>query len=314
MSARHTLFLTVALLLVGAVMADDIPPPVDAHEVRRLINELANEVFDTREQASARLLELGEAALPALREARTSPDLEVRRRAEQLLVDIPRQVADRAVQRLFAEVNRDGLDRFIERMARDKGFATTERWQMVLRLGSVTAKKASDFGGRWKGPNLDVARLSTEFGRDDLFPCNCRARITEPPAWKHASDSALVGAGSLQNLGYVSHSVLLVHGDLDEVRRLSESVVICCGSIKKITLVQDSVVLTTGPIGRIVLCDRSLIQAAAIQNVRHSRGNVYINVPQNPSEDSDGDSVVQTTHGPLDLLRFTKPEKPQGRK
>jgi WD40 repeat protein len=62
------------------------PPPVDAKEVRRLIDELDSDTFAVREKATRRLEALGAAALPALRDALAKgPSLEVRRRLEKLL-------------------------------------------------------------------------------------------------------------------------------------------------------------------------------------------------------------------------------------
>jgi hypothetical protein len=76
-----------ALPLVSLWMAPPLPA-AEAGEVARMVRQLGSETFSEREAASRALDALGEPALPALREAVHSPDLEVRRRAAELLRDI----------------------------------------------------------------------------------------------------------------------------------------------------------------------------------------------------------------------------------
>jgi HEAT repeat protein len=54
-------------------------------EIKPLIDQLGSERFKDREQAAHELAKLGNSALPALKEAAKSRDLEVRRRAQQLV-------------------------------------------------------------------------------------------------------------------------------------------------------------------------------------------------------------------------------------
>jgi hypothetical protein len=61
------------------------PPGVDAAGIRRLIRQLGDESFDTRQKASADLVALGPAAVPWLREATSDADAEVARRARECL-------------------------------------------------------------------------------------------------------------------------------------------------------------------------------------------------------------------------------------
>src|SRR4051794_21979826 len=71
----------LALPLLLPLPAAAPPAGPSAAEVGRLIVQLGDDDFDTREAATARLKEIGEPALAALREALTSDDLEVRTRA-----------------------------------------------------------------------------------------------------------------------------------------------------------------------------------------------------------------------------------------
>jgi WD40 repeat protein len=67
------------------------PPTRD--EVVRLIRQLGDDDFETRERASAQLLKGGESELPALRRAmENDPELEVRRRAKRIFDSIERRL------------------------------------------------------------------------------------------------------------------------------------------------------------------------------------------------------------------------------
>jgi hypothetical protein len=59
--------------------------------IQSLIEQLGNDQFKEREQASAELVKLGSSVLPSLREARQNRDAEIRRRAQRLieLIDPP---------------------------------------------------------------------------------------------------------------------------------------------------------------------------------------------------------------------------------
>lgn len=106
---RHALLLSALLGLCGAaasaLRADDAPPAPapaapaapapaapDEAQILRWVAELGGDDFRARERASAQLEAAGEAARPALEEAaRTSDSLEVRWRAQQILMRLKGQ-------------------------------------------------------------------------------------------------------------------------------------------------------------------------------------------------------------------------------
>ncbi len=73
----------VALWFIPVLAGDPKDP-----DTERLIRQLGSDQFPEREQATKRLKEIGEPALAALKQATTSDDLEVRRRAENLIATI----------------------------------------------------------------------------------------------------------------------------------------------------------------------------------------------------------------------------------
>src|SRR4051812_26371075 len=81
--------ITAALLLASCPAAD--PPPA-APGVPKLIEQLGSEDLDARKAAAAKLEALGEAALPALREAgKSAADADVRLRALVIAAAITRR-------------------------------------------------------------------------------------------------------------------------------------------------------------------------------------------------------------------------------
>ena len=77
---RWSACLVLALPFVPVVVA----APDDA-EIAHLIKQMGHDEFDKREEATTRLMEIGEPALDALDKAATSGDAEVRRRAKDLV-------------------------------------------------------------------------------------------------------------------------------------------------------------------------------------------------------------------------------------
>src|SRR5260370_3867591 len=90
-------FLGILLLSLTALVARAETP--DATEIERLVKQLGDDDFDTRETATKRLKEIGEPALDALRKAATNDDAEVRRRAQEALAFIKKKFL--AEQRSF---------------------------------------------------------------------------------------------------------------------------------------------------------------------------------------------------------------------
>src|SRR5262249_33627256 len=80
--------LSLFLLLVPISAWSEAPPSrpaSSAEEMQALIRQLGDERFTVRENASARLLEIGVAALPLLEQAAESSDPEVRQGAWRIL-------------------------------------------------------------------------------------------------------------------------------------------------------------------------------------------------------------------------------------
>ncbi|MGH7224678.1 MAG: HEAT repeat domain-containing protein, partial [Gemmataceae bacterium] len=73
--------------LVG-IVRQHTPTPELRHKINKLLDQLGDDAFVTREAADKALHRLGRVALPQLREATVSTDAEVARRAKMLIEDI----------------------------------------------------------------------------------------------------------------------------------------------------------------------------------------------------------------------------------
>src|SRR5689334_1539887 len=81
------------------------PEQASREEVRQLVDQLGDKKFAVRERATKRLIEIGQPALPAVREALRSNELEVRTRA--------RRIADEIVSRQPDRKAREAVDRYL---------------------------------------------------------------------------------------------------------------------------------------------------------------------------------------------------------
>lgn len=142
------LVLGSVLLILRAAIAVDKPDP---ERINDLIGKLGSSDFREREEAGKALKRLGKAALPALRKAAEGSDLEVRRRAEELLVKMEPGVT--ALARLGIKLRYDGKlpatvlteVRLGHRDVRDADLVHLRRCH-DLRWLSLGGKKLTDTG------------------------------------------------------------------------------------------------------------------------------------------------------------------------
>jgi uncharacterized protein (TIGR03067 family) len=90
------------ILCVAAGLAHGAAPPQQdrTNQIGPLITQLGDDEYARREAASKALEVIGEKALPQLRKAASSADLEVRRRARKLVGAIMRRAAERELKKL----------------------------------------------------------------------------------------------------------------------------------------------------------------------------------------------------------------------
>ncbi|OHB75249.1 MAG: hypothetical protein A2Z34_07800 [Planctomycetes bacterium RBG_16_59_8] len=90
------------ILLLSPLLAQEREQP-SAQQIRALIDELGDASFETRERADKALRSIGDAALPALREAAEDKDLERATRAKRILEAVERRGKETEPPRLGEE-------------------------------------------------------------------------------------------------------------------------------------------------------------------------------------------------------------------
>ncbi len=310
MPQRH--FLSVVVLTAPlAIQADDKPKtPIDPKVLRQLVDQPGSDDFDTRENASKRLLELEEAALPALKDGAKSADAEVRQKAEEIATSITARVEERAIQKMLAEIDRGGLEKFIDRMAKDKDFATEEHWQLVRTIATAIEKRATEVADRpFRVVKLDLAKMPTLRAMPETSANTARILLNnDASSVMGLYNCVVVSNGPLGRVGTLTNCILVVNGDMEGCTIMRNCVVLCRGNIGRTRQIDSSVVLATGNVSSADTIHASLIEVGSVGRCVKSINNVYLNMAQSPGFNSTDDQCRETKRGPLPMFRWTAPE------
>jgi hypothetical protein len=319
MPQRHFLSLVV-LTTPLAIRADDKPKtPIDPKVLRQLVDQLGSDDFDARENAAKRLLELDEVALPALKDGTKSTDAEVRQKAEELAAMIATRVEERAIQKMFAEIDRGGLEKFIDRMAKDKDFATEEHWLLVRTIATAIEKRATEVADRpFRVVTLDVAKMETLRTMPEKAANMARIVLNNDTSTVKEGlfNCILVSNGPVGRLERLNNCIVIVNGDIEGATVMRNCVVLCRGNIGRTRQIDTSVVLATGNVSSADTIHASLIEVGSVGRCVKSINNVYLNMAQSPGFNSTDDQCRETKRGPLPMFRWTAPEpekKPDGK-
>ena len=127
----------VACSWLTAATVESLPKPaaaLPAREIATLVRELGDETFRTREQASRDIWELGEAALPALREALRSDDPEQSYRARDLIGKIQLHITPATDATIVALVERYAKASPSEKTLLFAKLQVKHAWRQMLKL------------------------------------------------------------------------------------------------------------------------------------------------------------------------------------
>ncbi len=306
---RFLLSLTV-LLTPFAVRSEEKPKPVDPKAIQKFVEQLGSDDFDTRENAAKSLLDADEAALPALKEAKKSTDADVRQKAGELAATITVRVEERAEQKILAEVNREGLEKFIERLAKEKDFATEERWQGIAHLAAAIEKRAGEVADRsFRVTKLDLAKMTTLRAMPETDANTARLLLnSDTNSITGLYNCVVVSNGSIGRVGTFTNCIVIVKGDIDGFNIMRNCVVLCHGSIGRTRQIDSCVVLVTGSLNSTDTIHGSLIEINSVGRCTKSINSVYLNHTQSPAFTSTDDTCLQTKRGPLQMFNWTPPE------
>jgi hypothetical protein len=316
--------LLYAVLLTAFVAAGDNGPPKKAstERIAKLISQLASDDSKIRDEASRQLAELDE-ALHSLRLAAKSDDAEVRRRAETLVAKIETRLADQFIKEAIGRVNEEGLDLFVDRMVRQKGYATDARWKASAQLAKALSKRASQAGATPPGVvDQDFLLLPETTTWDAKAFRQARIRIDgidEILAGLHGC--FLLSSGSLPRTNSINNSILFVNGDIESLNSTTNSVIICTGTIKSLNSTRNCLVFCKGTIEsmnasennaifvrgalkRLNFTKNNVIEATQLGRGTVSEGNTYLNRQALEATVSKQDTFRPLEPSVLELFRF----------
>jgi hypothetical protein len=305
----------LALFGVSALAARPAPAaaPPDSQpteaEVRAWVKKLGSDAFAEREEGVRGLLRLRDVH-PALEQARKAPDLETRRRAEQVIAQINLRNRDRVVARLLAGVNEDGLDQFIARMVFVKGHATEERWQAAAAVARALRERAGKLGWKAAGGEVDYLRLRVIDSIERGVARNARILTDGTEGLDNLLDRCfIVSSGSVDRVNGIYDCVLLIDGDLKYANAIRNSLVFCTGNVQGINAVDNSLIVALGGLGQFTGARNNCIDVKHLGLCNTSKNNLYLNLPSLEAAASSGDRFQATEEAPSRLVRLWSPAR-----
>jgi hypothetical protein len=302
------------LLFVATLGAADEKPALkpDPAALRRLLEQLKSDNFETREKATQELSKL-DGVPDELRKATQSADLEVRQRAQAAVDAITARVEEKAFQAMVADLQKVEVDRLVRRMVTQENFAGDKQWAVVQKLARAVTARANELGGRkFAVPDVDV-KLPQQAGvaANEIAFHGKRLLLNDPNARiVSVRDCVVLSAGPTPPLTSLSQSVVLVEGDFTGATAVSNCLLIVRGNVGRITSVRHSIILATGEFEGATVSDNSFYQVRNKQlRFTRSDNNVYVkSIPEFANRDANG-RVLDTGRGPLQLLRFSEGKK-----
>ncbi len=139
-------FSALGCILVSGILAAQSRPPMAAvgedggRSLQTLVDSLSHDQFKTREDATREIWELGEPALPALREAVHSKDPEQAIRARELLRKIELHITPSTDPAVIALVERYAKANSSEKEALLQALRERRAWRQMLKLFAAEKK------------------------------------------------------------------------------------------------------------------------------------------------------------------------------
>jgi hypothetical protein len=289
------------VLAAGCIVAPAAGVPAETDPIRKLIAELGADKFQAREKASAELLKLGERALPDLLKATKSPNTEVAMRAEKLVAQIKRQLADKETAAILGEIGSDGLKDFVKKMVTEKEYATDAKWKAVEKLAQRVQEFAEKHGedkflkktvGSTQGEVVRPLAVATR-GMRVLHDGASRATVIEA--------STILSIGPIVQATSITDSLVIVAGDF-QATGLRNSIVICSGAVRTTSfdnciILAKRMVQTNGGLN-------SFIQAGDGASATIGTACVLLNTPNAPRFYANKNKHISLTDDPFGALQF----------
>jgi hypothetical protein len=311
----HLLLPAVVLVSTAAPCAaeEKTGPKPDPVAVRKLVEQLQSDDFQTREKATHELSKLEEVP-DELRRATNSDDLEVRRRAQSAVAAITARAEGNAFQALAADLQKVEVDRFVRQMVTEVDFADDKHWEFVQKLTRALTARASTLGGRkFEVTDLDMKSLAqqTTLVQGEYGFKGKRILLRDPKA----AMTSVIGCVILSTVPtprvtHLQDSIVIVDGGFTGATTVKGCLLIVLGDVGRMTSVQKSIILATGAFPGATVSEDSFFQVRNQQlRFTRSHNNVYVkSTPEFAGNDING-RVLETEHGPLQMLRFGGPKR-----
>jgi hypothetical protein len=244
-----SIFLIVLLPFLAAGQEPPAKPVAPKKSVEQLIAQLGSEQFDEREVATRELKDR-EDALPALRKAVQSSDVEVRRRAALLLEGWREKLVREELRKLLARCKGGEADSFIEQMTTLKGAVKEETWQAALDLVGVVVKTSGVQGDNFRIPGAELMRhrATTDGDRGGAMVVHERLIADKVTIDAHIVHAAVVCAGPVKTGSHLVGGIVFANGDVKIGSHVVGGLIICDGDVEIDSHVVASVILARGKV------------------------------------------------------------------
>jgi hypothetical protein len=216
------------------------------------IEQLGDDDFEVREEATRQLLKRDE-ALAALRRARQSPDLEVRKRASEILQVFKRRRARRGLDRAVALAKDGQADQVFERLLRWREFDQEQiGGRAVLHLAWKLAQLEQRRFNKITTPLVRVLPLREFQSRaagvaKKPFPLGLQIEPKAPLSVLDVSKRILVAPGDVRIRRDSGPGVILAGGSVD-AGLLMLSVIVCDGTFRLSGVMDNCVIVARGAV------------------------------------------------------------------
>jgi hypothetical protein len=205
-------------------------------------------------------------AVPPLLKAAKSRDEEVRRRAAKILDTLSKRLKKWSLPKSLADIEREGLSRFVKRMVDEDGFADKEGW---AKLRLLTSRVAG-----WAGVQFQLSYPDGTLGLtfQDLKPAELTTRHDCPKSGCRRSKILVQGLG--HPVEELDHCILISTGPLRQpIHSIKDSVVIVDGDFSGCKKVRSSLVVSRGKMGSFGSVKGSTVICADSINLIHELDN-----------------------------------------
>ena len=217
-------------------------------EIEKLIAQLGSANFKVREDATDALLKIGENAVPFLRKALQSHDLETRLRSRFIIHQINTKILDQGFQKLIAQFAPEGIDQLIDRLMSKKAGREAD-WNMMLRIAQAAVAKGKTMGLRqFRGAKyLQFPVVTTKQLNETYAVGRTRILAQSVSAGSAIADCFVICGGPVEDHAALAHSIVFANGKVRTVQ-VVDSIVICDGDVDVDSHVVDSIILARGTV------------------------------------------------------------------